>query len=210
MISIITSISDRAGFENLKRSLINLEPDWSLGVDIICLVRDEKLYVESRNFLRENVDRGECLVLFNETDEPFKEGVNIVTDKNPYVYLASEKVLIPRGGVTKLYRDYLEKPKAGLISGRFVEYPTVYWVKDVYGELPHYIYSNERDIGLGLLMGIDTCTASGLMTKTDLYRELFGFSDLDGYGGYSFGIRLRRQGYKNYLDTGVELKFGGN
>ncbi len=89
MIRIITSISDRAGFENLKRSLINLEPDWSLGVDIICLVRDEKLYVESRNFLRENVDRGECLVLFNETDEPLKEGVNIVSDKIPYVYLAS-------------------------------------------------------------------------------------------------------------------------
>lgn len=208
MISIITSVSSEEGFENLKRSLINLEPDWKLGVDLLCFVSDKNLYLECRDFLKENVDRGECLVLFEE-GEPFKKGVEIVSGKNPYVFLASEKVLIPRGGVTQLYKDFLEKPKAGLISGRFTAYPTVYWVKDIYGELPHYIYSNEKDIGLGLLMDIDTCTISGVMTKTDLYKELFNFSNLEGYGGYSFGIRLRRQGYKNYLDTGVELKFGG-
>lgn len=210
MISIITSISDNEGFENLKRSLINLEPDWQLGVDLLCIVRDEKLYLESRDFLRENVDRGECLVLFEDTDEPFKRAVEIVSNKNKYVYLASEKILIPRGGITQLYKDFLEKPKAGLITGRFTGFPTVYWVKDVYDELPHYIYSNEKDLGLGLLMDIDTCTISGVMTTMDLYKELFDFSNLEGYGGYSFGIRLRRQGYKNYLDTGVELKFGGN
>ena len=84
-----------------------------------------------------------------------------------------------------------------------------YWVDDIYGsetKWPKFVKSNEKELS-GTTVDIDIASPYGMLTKMDLYRELFCLSDLDGYSGYSYGIRLRRQGYRNLLDTRVE--FGG-
>ena len=205
MITIITLVSSRDGFETLKRNLINFEPDWNLGVDLLCLVSDKKLYLECRDFLLDNANRGECRVVLGDS---LKHGREEIEGKNPYIFILGEGILIPFGGLTRLYNTMSDKPQAGFVSGVFKQYPVVYWVKDIYGS-PKYVYSNEKT-NYDLRMSVDVAPVHGLLTKTNLYKELFCMSDLDGYGGYSFGIRLRRQGYKNYVDTGVEYKHRRN
>lgn len=204
MITIITSVRDTESFNCLKRNLINFEPDWKIGLDLICVVKDEKLFLESRDFLLENVNRGECRIVLGDS---LQSANQYLTDKNPYVFVLAENILIPPGGITKLYENFIQKPRAGFISGVFKEYPTVYWVRDIYGT-PQYIYSNEKE-DYDLLMDVDVSMPYGLLTSTQNYKEFFGMSNLEGYGSYSYGIRLRRQGYKNYVNTGVEYKHGG-
>lgn len=207
MVTVITLVSNREGFDNLKRNIVSFESDWKIGLDILCIVSDYNLYLECRNFLHENVDKGECLVVY-EQDATLKSGKEYLDWKNEYVFLLAENVRVPSGGITKLYKTYLEKPQAGFITGEWNLFPTVRWVKDIYGA-PKYIYSNEPS-PYGLRMDIDVAEVYGIMTKTNLYKELFCLDNLDGYGSHSFGIRLRRQGYKNYINTGVEYKYGGN
>lgn len=207
MITVIYPLTTRKGFEKLKRNLNSLEPDWELGIDFLCIIGDKDLYLEARDYLLERIDRGGCLVSYSESENLLRAGVDLVDSKNKYIYLANENLIMPHGSITKLYKDLLERPEAGFISGVYTKYPSVYWVKDIYG-LPQYIYSNEKP-EFAAIMDIDTTTTYGLLTKVDLYKELFSLSDLEGYGSYSYGIRLRRQGYKNYIDTGVQFKDGG-
>lgn len=208
MITVIYPLTTQKGFQRLKRNLNSLEQDWNLGMDFLCVTNDKNLYLEAKNYLLENIDRGECLVAYSEKDNLLKGATELVELKNRYTYVANENLILPHGTITKLYKDLLERPEAGFISGVYTEYPTVYWVKDIYG-LPQYIYSNEKT-GFDAIMDIDTIAPYGFLTKTQLFKELYGLSDLDGYGGHSYGIRLRRQGYKNYIDTGVEFKDEGD
>lgn len=203
MISIVSLVTKTAGFENLKRNLISLEPDWKLGVDILCLVDDKELYLEVRDFLAQSVNRGEVLVVY---DESLKAGKEYLSNKNEFVFLLSEDTLIPGGCLTKLYQDYIEKREAGFISGIDKSFPSVFWVKDLYGQ-PKYVFSNEKD--LEGLAEVDTSPIYGLLTRASTYKELFCLGDLDGYGSLSYGIRLRRQGYQNYINTGVAYRHGG-
>ena len=206
MITITTILSGRSGFEALKRNLVSLEPDWKIGVDILCVVTDKSLFVECRNFLNENVDKGECLVFYDK-DATLKSVGEYLGSRNPLVFILAENVILPIGGLSKLYRNYLEYPDAGFVTGECKDYPVVRWVRDIYGA-PQYIYSNEKT-EYDLFTKIDVCPVLGILTKTHLYKELFCLDNLEGYGSYSYGIRLRRQGYQNYINTGVEYKHGG-
>lgn len=205
MITIITSITSQEGFETLKRSLYNFEPDWKLGLDLLCFVHKQELYLECRNFLLDAVDRGECLVVYEEK-KTLKVGREYLSPKNEFVFLLNEGVLVPFGGIGKLYKDYFEKNTAGFICGVEKDIPQVFWVKDIYG-CPQYIYSNNDNLAKNGLVEVDVSNITGMLTKTSLYEELFCYGDLDGYGSLSYGIRLRRQGYKNFIDTRVE--YGG-
>lgn len=206
MISVITLISSRSGLEVLKRNLASLEPDWKLGVDLLCIVNDKTLYLECRDYLLTAVDRGECLVVYDDNGK-LKSGLEYIWGNNPYVFLLKEGVILPRGTLKRLYKNYLENPNAGFITGDCGEYPAIWWVKDIYGS-PRYVYQNEKP-GVQSITEVDVCLDGGLMTKYGLYKDVYCLGELDGYGEYSFGVRLRRQGYQNYINTGVEYKNGG-
>ena len=97
MITIITLVSSRDGFETLKRNLINFEPDWKLGVDLLCLVSNKKLYLECRDFLLENVNRGECRVVLGDSLKDGKENIEdlqsqIAMYRNATTHAGQEKL----------------------------------------------------------------------------------------------------------------------
>lgn len=204
MVTLIYPITRRQSLESLKRSLANLEPDWKLGVDLLCVVKWKNLYTEVRDYLQANVDRGEVLTVYEPDGDPLKRAKEYIGSKNKYVYLSGE-VVIPYNALGKLYRNYIENPNLGFVTGISTDYPLAYWVEDIYG-WSKFIRSNEKNLE-GDTIEIDISSPYGMLTKTDLYKELFCMSDLDEYSGYSYGIRLRRQGYKNLLDMRVE--YGG-
>lgn len=209
MVTLIYPITTKEGFENLKRSLINLEFDLELGIDILCLVKEgeEELYLECSDFLRQNYDQGESLVVY-ERGDLYKKSQLYISSKNDLVFLANEKIVIPPKAITTLHGGYLELPGAGFISGQFVDYPIVYWVEDIYEKKnPKYIYSNERE-GEGRYLEVDASGIYGLITRFENFRDLFYMEDLDKYGHLSYGIRLRRRGYQNYIDTTIRLTGG--
>ena len=209
MITLIIPITNRQGYENFKRSLVNLETDWHLGINVVCLVADgnEKLLLECKKFLTENIDLGNCLVL-HEKGDLYKKASLYIGLSDDYVFLANENVVIPLNAITKLYADYLEYRGAGFITGVFEAYPTVYWVEDIYEDKdPRYIYSNERPL-LDRIVEVDVSATYGILTKSSLYRSLYCLHNHKKYGQLSYGIWLRRQGYKNYIDTTV--KYGEN
>ncbi len=205
MITVITKISNDKGFNLLKKNLTNLEPDWKIGLNLLCVISDKNLYLKCRDYLQCNIERGECLVVFNEKDG-LKAAKDYLNNSNDLVFLLNEGVELSYGGLGKLYETFMEKPWAGFITGLFKEYPQVYWVKDLYGS-PQFIYY-DKNKSFDLIMGIDISPVFGILTKKSLYKELFCLSDLENYGGYSYGIRLRRQGYQNYINTGVILRGG--
>ena len=205
MITIITLINNQEDYEVLKRNLVSLETDWDLGLALLCIVSNKELYLEVRNFLLENVNRGECRVVYGSS---LKDGKDYLSDNNSLVFLLNVGVIIPQNTLTRLYKNYVDKPQAGFISGILKEYPIACWVKNIYSH-PQFVYFNEKE-KYDLLMDVDVSACWGLLTKVSLYKELFCTEGLDGYGEYSFGIKLRRQGYKNYVDTGVEYKHRRN
>ncbi len=207
MISIITSVTNEKNLDRLKTSYFNVEKDMQLGLNWLCLVNNEGLYLECRNFF-DSSDK-ENLVVYSRKENLNKESIQYLTWANPYTYIANENVIIPSGGLTKLYKDFLEKPTAGLITGEFIEFPISYWVKDIYGDAEYINPSSVDGNNFEMLMDIDTTSIYGIMTPTNLFKEYFGMGDLENYGNRSYGIRLRRQGYKNYLDTSVKFRYGG-
>ena len=201
-------ITDRKGFDFLKRNLVNLEPDWKLGVDLLCMVQNKNLYTEVRNYLQTDIDRGEVLIIHEPEGNLLKKAKNYIGTKNEYVYLSAEQK-IPYNVLEKLYKSYLEKQSLGFVTGIYTTYPEVYWVDDIYNsgeKSPKFFSTDEKEIP-GSVVNIDTASPYGMLTKTDLYKELFCMEDLDKFGKYSYGIRLRRKGYQNLLDMSVE--FGG-
>ena len=204
MISIVNSITKPLGLDNLKRNLVSLETDIHLGINLLCLVNEKNLYLEVRDFLTLAVNWGECLVEYEEDSLGLKNGKKYVTDKDEYVFLLGEDVLIPSGTITKLYEDYLFKKEAGFVAGAVVEKLPIFWVEDVYSESPEYLSRSVTD----RIVLVDNCRIQGLLTKTDLYKEIFCSDDLPVYGELSYGIKLRRRGYQNYLDTELNYKKG--
>lgn len=208
MITIITYVSTEQGFENLKRSTVNLEEDYDLGLNILCIVGDKDLYLRCRDWLQDNIDRAGVLTVFYEGNYPLEWAKENLTFNDPFVYLANQNLIIPSGGISALYKDFIEQPTAGFISGFFVEYPTVYWVDDIYDAWSKRYRWGEKQVNNNNLVEVDTTLPTGMLTKSLVYRDLFCRTQLDEYGNLSYGIRLRRQGYRNYLDTNIKLKYG--
>lgn len=184
-----------------------MEPDWKLGLDILCLVPNKDLYLQCRDFLLDRVDRGECLVSYVQ-GEDFKFAIDNLTDKNKYVFLLDNGYILPLGGIGKIYQSYLEKRDAGFISAFATFYGgAFYWVKDIYG-YPDYIGIKERTLEKEL-EEVDIASPRGLMTKTSLFKDIYCSPNIDGGFDYSFGIKLRRQGYQNYVNTKVAMRQEG-
>ena len=204
MISIINSITKPSGLDNLKRNLVSLEADIHLGMNLLCRVNEKNLFLEVRDYLLRAVNWGECLVKYEEDSSGLKNGKKYVTGKDEYVFLLGEDVLIPSGAITRLYGDYLLKKEAGFFAGAVAEKLPIFWVEDVYSEYPEYLCRSATD----RIVSVDNCRIQGLLTKTDLYKEIFCSEDLPVYGELSYGIKLRRRGYQNYLDTELNYRKG--
>lgn len=203
MVTLITTIKNKNQLESLYRNLVCLEPDRKLGLDFLCLASQD-LYLECRNKIPALFDGGECIVV-SVPDPDFKCAKEYLTDKNKYVFLSSSDYVMSFGCVGKLYRDYLENRDAGFISGMALNFGNAfYWVKDVYG-YPDFCGLREKELFNGL-NPIDIASPRALMTKTSIFKDVYCSANVDGGFEYSFGIKLRRQGYQNYLDTRVELR----
>lgn len=208
MVTVITVIKDSKDFNILKRNLISLESNWNLGVDVLCLVSDQKLYLECREYITKAYNAEQSLVAYNK-EASLKSAKEYLTFKNEYVFLLGRGVKIPSGVLFALLKDYTNNPKAGFFSGVLNNVPTASWVEDIYSPAHFkYLYENDPMRIDGEIINVDIYPIMGLMTKTSLYREYFCLPDLEDYGEYSFGIRLRRQGYENYIDTNVKYRNG--
>lgn len=204
MITAILPISYSGGFENLKRNIVGLSADLVDLGDVLCIVSDKDLYLECRDLLREYAKDIECLTVFSDRQYPIRESLEYLGDKNEFVFVANESLYIPPKTISRLYKDYLDHPKAGFIAGHFTEYPVGYWVDDIYSDTPKVIYSNERE--MEKLQEIDLVMPPySMLTRTKVFRELFFKGNLKGA---EFGLNLRKQGYKNLVDTTIRLNYG--
>lgn len=131
-----------------------------------------------------------------------------------YVFLIEDDTLLPLNALEKLLRDYGLNPYAGFISGVQVgrwgfTVPGVwrvdnpYNVKTVQSMLP----SQAKYDGIAGPLIIEEIDAAGLyccLTKRDNYLKA-NFTPFDSILGpdVSFGLALRREGYKNYVDWSI-------
>lgn len=205
MITIITIVHFESDFEGLKRNLASLEPDWKLGLNLLCLATNEKIFLECRNFLKENIDRGECLVVYEKKAEVegFKAANGYLNDEG-WVLLLDNAWVLPEGTLEKLYKQTLEIRGPGFISAvAGINENMFLWVKDIY-DIPDFIGANINE--LSGMVPIDIAAPRGLLTQTKLFKEVFCTGGIDGAGEFSYGIKLRRQGYQNYLNTEVKMR----
>ena len=196
-------ISTKEGFENLKRNIINLAEDLrNNNNSMVCIVSNKDLLSEISKFLQDYFDDSECLVIFSERSLPLKDSLEYLTDE--FVFVANEFLYLPLNIISRLYANYLKFPKAGFVAGYFTEYPIGYWVDDIYSKTPKIIYSNEKE--LEDLQEVDIVLPPyGLLTRTANFKDLFFRGEIVGA---EYGLRLRQQGFKNYVDTNIKLNYG--
>lgn len=206
MITVILPISYSGGFDNLKRILLSLESDIALPMSFLAIVSDPDLYLQVRDYLNENVDFAETLTVYTERERPLLEALFHI-GASDYVFLWNENVVFPSHTLSRLLKDYTEQPGAGFISGHFAEYPLFYWVDDIYAKQPQRILSNERE--LEGLVEVDLGWTYGMLTKTTNFKDYFS-KPVNGFlGGTAYGLTLRRKGFKNFVDTNIQYRYGG-
>ena len=155
MISLIIPITTRVGLNNFEKTLVNLETDFNLGLDILCVVRDRRIFLNCRDRLREIVDRGECLVILDES-QTLEEVSKALRDKNEFTFLMNENIILPVKCLADLLQVYTEKPTAGLVTGYIKDYPQIYWTNDVY-LYPKYTFSTGKEKGVIEFLVIHIC-----------------------------------------------------
>lgn len=204
MISIIYPVPGERELEILKRTIVNLELDWRLGLEIICVVWTESVRKVVRDFLDENVGVRTGKVVMYEGHEPYKQ-CEALSDESEFVFLSPAR--IPWACVSRLYEDFKKKPKAGLITGVNIDcggaFPNE--VDNLYSNAPKLV-NVRKNSDTDELEEIGTAPLMGIMTKTKTFKELIGLEDLPCCGVYSYGIRLKRQGYQNWQDKNVRYR----
>lgn len=205
MVNIVFTVTTRKGLANLERSLINIAPDL-VGNRVLCLVQGEpQLYVDCRQSIKEKIDKCETLVVYVEEDEHLFRKADEYLDKGDFVFVSNENVILPKRCVSRLANHYIERRGAGFYAGHFVEYETTYWVSDIYNDKPERIKWKDQQG----LVEVDTAIPFAMVTRLKTFKELFCQAELGDFGPLSYGIRLRRQGYINYVDFDVRISYGG-
>ena len=206
MISVIFSITGRQGFENFKETVVHELPDLSRkGVNTLCLVNDKNLYLECRDFLQNAILETEILTHYVEDKNPLVRASDLLA-KDKYVFIVNENIVLPSGALRKLYRAFVEYPFAGFMAGHLTDYNVEYWVENVYMD---YSPTKRCNKSLTGMVEIDTCIPYAILTKSILFKELFFEKPIGDYGSLSFGVRLRRKGYRNFVLGNVKVKHGG-
>lgn len=199
MISLICRVNNQRQMRTLEKTLSNFEADKDTLRAVYCVCNEEMLEPCTKYYER-----------FKASDDrTFKviEGGFLSASgsaKTDLVFLMNNEVVIPAGGLTELYRIWLLKPTLGFVTGRFMEYAPICKVADCYAEAPEF--SAEYELGNENLAEIDVYPTYGMLTPTNLYEELFCLSELPNYRGLSYGARLKRLGYGNYLLSNLEYR----
>lgn len=206
MISVIFSITDERGLENLKESVIHELPDFSRkGVNTLCLVNDKNLYLECRDFLQEALPDNEVLTQYVEDKDPLQRAPELL-GKDKYVFVVNENIVLPALALRRLYRTFIDYPFAGFIAGHMSDYNVEYWIDNVYMDNSSTKRCNKSITGM---IEVDTCIPYAMLTKSDKFKELFCNSPIGDYGSLSYGVALRRQGYRNFILGNVKIRHGG-
>ena len=119
--------------------------------------------------------------------------------------MSNENIVLPAQCVSRLARHYIERRGAGFYAGHFTEYETTYWVSEIYSDNPERIKWSDQS---GLVK-VDTAIPFAMITRLANFKDLFCQAELGEFGPLSYGIRLRRQGYENYVDFDVKITYGG-
>lgn len=206
MVEVIVLLNSFEQYLAYRRNLYILGLDLGLIKNMITFCADENLYIELRN-ADSVLTSTNNLILWYQEDSFIKniQEVNNSLRINPeYVFILEGDYLIPAHCLQKLLVDYIEHPMAGFVSAvSTVNGEEFYYSKDIY-DGPDFTILNEKDLTGGVLE-IDTALPKVMLIRKQVFDDNFD-KKLDGFGQYSFGIKLRRQGYKNYLDTGVICK----
>lgn len=203
MVTLITVLNDKNNLNLLKQNLLAVQSTKQYGLDIICITKDKELYLTCRDILMDDED-SESLVIY-EKKATLEQAAKYISDKNEYVFLLKEGIKIPFDGLTQLLRDYYINNHAGFISALFNSYPIIYKIDDIYGKFENYHYKDSWEENS--LVEVDTTPVKAMLTKTKLYKDIFCKDDLVDWKDYSYGVQLRRKGYKNFIDT--KIKCGG-
>lgn len=135
----------------------------------------------------------------------------IVTSKAEYIFLIEDDTLLPLNALEKLLKLYTIYPHAGFITGVQVgrwgmnvpgiwKVDNPYSVNKVESQLPPF-YDG------GMPNYFEEIDAAGLyccLTKLANYKSV-NFEPFDSILGpdVTFGLELRKQGYKNYVDWSI-------
>lgn len=197
MVNLVLVISSELEYRSLMWNL-NCLTNSGEDYDILCVVTKKSMYLKVRDWLNDNIDRGECLTVYLKPDR-VDEIASILTQKNEFTFLVDSCNTVEPRTLKTLLRDYLEKRDAGLIACDRDGDPA-YYVKDIYEK-----YEEKQKIPLKDFAEIDVVSWNGILTKTELLRQYF--NGVENYGNLSYSIQLRRLGFSNYVDN--KTKLGG-
>lgn len=218
MVILVFQVGTITAMGNLRHSLANILPDTNEDTKILCVVGDDELYPRVRNIIDDAmsdlppkpsgyIEHLTVLAaskhgMFNEAKDYIEPGISASTR----VFVSNCSVVLPMGSVTKLLYDYYLFPNAGMITGLFDEFPQPCWLENVYSNNSPTVKWDERKTNPGLVE-IDTYLPYGIVMRLEEFRDT-DFSYDGEYKGLFPGVRLRRLGYKNYLDTTIRYKYG--
>lgn len=197
MITLCLPVSNKKGFENLQKTLFNLSTDLDKRINILCLCSNKELYLPIRDYILQYNAPGEELTVYTEKKNVLVS-LEYLGNKDEYIFLWNQNVIVPPEGVISLYREYLERPKAGFISGR-VNKVVPYWVNDIYADKPKLVKTDKHKIESEVDVSYPFCMLTR-MENFELYYPNRG-------NGLKFGLNLRRAGFQNYLNKQVICKY---
>lgn len=216
MITIIFPVTSEQGYNNFKQSLVNIADEIQISTNLLCITNNADLYVKCRNLLPTIFEHileapvNKYLTVFTEKKKLLNEAklrIAIPTnEKKNYVFLYNENIVLPTNTIKGLLDNYYDRPKAGFITGHFVEYPIAYKVNDIYSLEQEKIFSDKLNLSDSRLNEIDICFPYGMMTRLENFLDF----NWDEDGVIQYGIELRKQGYTNYLNTNIKYKYGEN
>ena len=152
----------------------------------------------------------ESLVVFEDSKKMLFEAKQYIKVRKPYVFLWNECITLPANTLRVLIELYERYPKAGFVSGHFVEFPVNYFVEDIYNPKVMNQWDKENLKAHSKVNGVvevDTITPYGMLTKTEHFLNYFSDKG-DSTNSLSYGIKLRQMGYTNYVGTRLTYKYG--
>lgn len=201
MITSIFNVYSQRGLDALGQNLFSLQLLGEYST-VLCEVVDEDLYLECRE-LFDNFYEGESLVTLATQADLLRDAAEKLGDRNDFVFVCSTDLILPIDILERLYEDFTKKPHAGFITALLGDFPNSFMVSGLYDKDPTMTALHVNlDASLSEIDAVRPPYA--FMSRTDLFKESVLSDDPDKE---YYGLSLRRQGYRNYADTGLKLRF---
>ena len=197
MVNLVLVINSKAEYRTLMWNY-NILSNCEYDCDVLCVVTEKNIYTKCRDWLNDNIDRGEVLTVYLQRDR-IDEIKTVLTEKNEYTFLIDCGSSAEPGMLRTLIKNYRENFCAGLIACDRDDAPP-YYVQNVYDK-----YEVKNKIPLKDFAEIDVVSWNGILTKTDILKKYF--ENIQTYGDLSYSVQLRRLGFSNFVNN--KLKLGG-